>query len=102
MINVRGNIDARAGTDFHGRLVVHHLFSFTRYDINDLLRSGMIMSFVQPFPAASSTIPKLKRTAPVTVGSLGESGFFPIEFETINVLSGSNDAGSKFMHSSRG
>src|SRR3974377_131793 len=46
MINVCRNIDARAWTDFHGRLVVHHLFSFTRYDVNDFLRSWMIMSFV--------------------------------------------------------
>ena len=101
MINVRGNIDACARTDFHGRLVVHHLFSFTRYDINDLLRSGMIMSLVT-FSCSEFNDSETEANGSCHCGFAEEVDFSPIEFEAINVLSGSNHAGSKFMHSSRG
>jgi hypothetical protein len=101
MINVCGNIDARTRTDFYRRSVVYHLFAFARYDVNDLLRAGMIMSLVT-FPCSEFNDPETEANGSGHPGFAEEVDFSPVEFETINVLSGSNDAGSKFMHSSWG
>ncbi len=101
MIKVRRNIDARARTDLHGRSVVHHLFSFARYDVDDLLRAGMVMSRVT-FPGIEFNNPETETNGSSHCGFAEEADFTPIEFEAINVLSESNDTGSKFMHSSEG
>jgi hypothetical protein len=99
MINVSGNINARAWSDFHGRSVVHHLFSFARDDVNDLLRARMIMSRVT-FPCSEFNDSETETNGSRHRGFAEEVDFSPIEFETINVLIGSNNGGPKFMHSS--
>ena len=101
MIDVGRNIDARAGADFHGRLVVNHLFSFPRHDINNFLRARMVVSGVA-FSGSEFNNPETEANRSGHCGFAQEVDFSPIEFETINVLNGSNEASSKFMHSSGG
>ena len=59
------------------------------------------MSFVT-FAWSEFNDPETEPNGSCHCGFAEEVDFSPIEFKTINVLSGSNDASSKFMHSSGG
>ena len=54
------------------------------------------------FPGGEFNNPETEANGSCHRGFAQEVDFSPIEFETIDVLSRSNDASSKFMHSSGG
>src|SRR5258708_1902543 len=100
MVNTGRNINACAGTNLHGRLIVNHLFALPGYNIDNLFRTGMIMSCV-PFSLRQFNDTE---TEAVRIGDrrfAEEVDFSPVKFHAIDILSGSDNARSKFLKSGR-
>src|SRR5260221_1052076 len=101
MINVGRYIYTCAGANFHGRLIVDHWSALTGYNIDNLFRAGMIMSCV-PFSLRQFNDAE---TEAVRIGDrrfAEEVDFSPVKFHAIDIVSGSDNARSKFLHRGRG
>src|SRR5260370_8154940 len=96
MIGVSRDINTGPGADFNRWLIVHHLFSFSRHDVNDFFRAGVIMPSV-PFSLSEFDHPETKALGIGSLRLAEEMNFSPVKLKTVYILPSVDNTLSKLL-----
>src|ERR1700722_12543508 len=100
MVNVRRNINAGPREDLDRRLIIHHLFAFSRDDVNNLFGARVIVSGMT-FSLRQFDYTKTESTCSCNGRLAQEMNLAPIKFQTIDILCRSDNSSAKFVHRER-